>query len=781
MTSPLRDVMTGTATKYLLLVVNVGLGILLMPFTVRHLGASEYGLWMLVSSLTYYFQLLDLGYGSGLVRHVADADARGDVDGVNRILSTFVVVYAGLGLAAGIGTIAMMLWAVPRFPRLSPTDIHRGQLVLAMIGIRTVVGFPMTVFGAATTARQRFALNNAVAIVIALANGAVTYAVLAAGHGLLTLVACTSALGIASYGAYAWTARRAFPELRIRPWLFSRGLVRDVTTFSVYLFIIDIAIQIGFNLDNVVVGAALGTSAVAVYAVTLRLADYQRQLCNQFNGLLFPIVVRLRASGSAEALQTMLIEGTRIALVLVTGVTIGVIGFGRPLLGDGWGRVRKRRGAALRAGADRHRARGSGSARQHPARHRPSPAGGVRIARRGDRESRTQRDPRAPVRHAGRGDRDRRADCDREPVHPAAAACRQVRVPLAHSSASSWLRSRRPSRDRGVRGAADLVSARIADRDSRSRKPGLPRLLLCGVSVRIRPGRPRALPLVCARPADIAAARGRRRDGNRLMTAAPGRVSVIIATYNRAALLDDCLAHLEAQRLVAGDEIIVVDNGSTDTTAAVVARHQRSSTTPLRLLHEARPGKSHAIARALAAAAGDLLVFTDDDVNVGAGWLDAIRAAMSDPAIAVAGGPVAARWEPAVPSWFRRAIAQHARLGAPIALLDYGARRVELGERTLLGANLAVRRDVFTRSAASDASRQCATRCSPARITSYPASPASGYRVYCRTRSSSTGCRRHAPASRTCSTGFSGPASRTRSWTTLRRRRAVLSRVCRST
>jgi O-antigen/teichoic acid export membrane protein len=332
MTSPLRDVMTGTATKYVLLVVNVGLGILLMPFTVRHLGASEYGLWMLVASLTYYFQLLDLGYGSGLVRHVADADARGDVDGVNRILSTFVVVYAGLGLAAGIGTIALMLWAVPRFPHLSPEDIRRGQLVLAMIGIRTAVGFPMTVFGAATTARQRFALNNAVAIVVALTNGAVTYAVLATGHGLLTLVACTSALGLASYGAYAWTARRAFPALRLRPSSFSRGLVRDVTTFSVYLFIIDIAIQIGFNLDNVVVGAALGTSAVAVYAVTLRLADYQRQLCNQFNGFLFPIVVRLRASGSVEALQTMLIEGTRIALVLVTGVTIGVIGFGRPLL-----------------------------------------------------------------------------------------------------------------------------------------------------------------------------------------------------------------------------------------------------------------------------------------------------------------------------------------------------------------------------------------------------------------------------------------------------------------
>ena len=180
------------------------------------------------------------------------------------------------------------------------------------------------------------------------------------------------------------------------------------------------------------------------------------------------------------------------------------------------------------------------------------------------------------------------------------------------------------------------------------------------------------------------------------MTAGSGSVSVIIATYNRAALLDECLTHLRAQRFVAGDEVIVVDNGSTAATAAVVSRHQRSWPTSLRLLHETRPGKSHAIAQATTAATGDLLVFTDDDVNVGAEWLEALRAAMSDPAVAVAGGPVAGRWESTVPRWFRRAVAEHPRLGAPIALLDYGDRRVELGERTLLGANLSVRRAVFT-------------------------------------------------------------------------------------
>ena len=93
----------------------------------------------------------------------------------------------------------------------------------------------------------------------------------------------------------------AYPGLRIRPSLFTPRHLREVTSFSLYLFVIDIAIQLGFNLDNVVVGAFLGTSAVAVYAVASRLADYQRQLCNQFNGLLFPVVVGFGARDDAPA------------------------------------------------------------------------------------------------------------------------------------------------------------------------------------------------------------------------------------------------------------------------------------------------------------------------------------------------------------------------------------------------------------------------------------------------------------------------------------------------
>lgn len=174
-----------------------------------------------------------------------------------------------------------------------------------------------------------------------------------------------------------------------------------------------------------------------------------------------------------------------------------------------------------------------------------------------------------------------------------------------------------------------------------------------------------------------------------------GRISVIIATYSRPALLDECLHHLAEQMFQTGDEVIVVDNGSKDHTADIVTARQERFPVPLRLLHEETPGKSHALACALRVATGDILAFLDDDVNVDPKWLGVVRDTMRDPDIALMGGRVVPRWEASVPAWMRVAPTHYARLGAPLGLLDYPSDVVLLGARTVLGGNMAVRRDVL--------------------------------------------------------------------------------------
>jgi O-antigen/teichoic acid export membrane protein len=325
----------GTATRYALLVANIAAGVVLMPYTIHHLGQHRYGLWMMVASVTYYFSLLDLGYSNGVVKHLVDADARGDVARMNVIASTFVGVYTALAAAAGLVAAAIIVFVIPRLPGIADDDVPLAQGVVTILAIRAAIGLPMLVFGAVTNARQGFVINNTIAVALVIVNAVVTWAVLASGGGLLALVALTTVASTAGYAAYAWSAHHVFPELRIRLRQFDRAEWRSVTAYSLYLFLIGFAVQLSFNVDNLVVGGVLGTAAVAVYSVATRLSEYQRRLCDQFSGMLFPVVLGYRSGGDDRAVQRSLVEGARVSLLLVTVATIVLVGFARPLI-DRW-------------------------------------------------------------------------------------------------------------------------------------------------------------------------------------------------------------------------------------------------------------------------------------------------------------------------------------------------------------------------------------------------------------------------------------------------------------
>ena len=86
------------------------------------------------------------------------------------------------------------------------------------------------------------------------------------------------------------------------------------------------------------------------------------------------------------------------------------------------------------------------------------------------------------------------------------------------------------------------------------------------------------------------------------------QVSVIVPTFNRAQMLQQCVTSLLRQTQPP-QEIIVVDDGSTDDTAAVVRRMPP----PVRYLHKSNAGKSAALNFALPHASGQWIWFFDDD------------------------------------------------------------------------------------------------------------------------------------------------------------------------
>lgn len=115
-------------------------------------------------------------------------------------------------------------------------------------------------------------------------------------------------------------------------------------------------------------------------------------------------------------------------------------------------------------------------------------------------------------------------------------------------------------------------------------------------------------------------------------------ISVVIATRNRAHWLEETIKSLIKQTRMP-DEIIVVDNASTDGTALFIAELQK--TISIRYLYEEKKGIPFARNCGVKAANGDVLVFIDDDAVADENWLKNIEIHfIRDPNIGAVGGLV---------------------------------------------------------------------------------------------------------------------------------------------
>jgi glycosyltransferase involved in cell wall biosynthesis len=179
--------------------------------------------------------------------------------------------------------------------------------------------------------------------------------------------------------------------------------------------------------------------------------------------------------------------------------------------------------------------------------------------------------------------------------------------------------------------------------------------------------------------------------------ATDARSSVVIATHNRAELLAETLRNFTRQTTRRPWELIVVDNASTDATAAVVHGLARSFPVPLTYVLEPVPGKYRALNRGIQLAAGRMIAATDDDALVEPDWLEQADHALERLQCDFVGGPVRPIWGGPRPEWLPEKSGLHWKV---IALQDHGAETREYGRGISwpLGVNVAYRRDAFERA-----------------------------------------------------------------------------------
>jgi len=317
--------------KYIVMGVELAIGVVLLPFNVAHLGSAAYGVLALTASIAAYFSILDLGYGLAQEKFVAHYRARRDPQALNQVISTMFVVFGSVGLLAFAMGVAVAIGFEHLF-NVTPEQAHDGRRVLLVMAAYVAMSFPFSVFGGVVNGFLRNYMNGITAIGTSVAAAIVNVIVVATGHGLFALVVAVYSVRTVSYWFYRRNAYKVFPELRVTPRYFDRTRLREVTGFSAFILLIDLANKINYSTDAMVAGAFLGATSVAVWTVAQRLIETIQRFTNQLNGSLFPVVVDSAASGSRCRLKSILVQGTRLSLAMVvpTATALGLLA--RPLV-----------------------------------------------------------------------------------------------------------------------------------------------------------------------------------------------------------------------------------------------------------------------------------------------------------------------------------------------------------------------------------------------------------------------------------------------------------------
>ncbi|HLJ58182.1 MAG TPA: glycosyltransferase [bacterium] len=170
--------------------------------------------------------------------------------------------------------------------------------------------------------------------------------------------------------------------------------------------------------------------------------------------------------------------------------------------------------------------------------------------------------------------------------------------------------------------------------------------------------------------------------------------SIVVATYNRADQITATLNSLLRQNTRCDFEVVVVDNNSSDSTAAMVRSLDR-----VRYVFEGQQGPSYARNTGIAHSSGEVIAFVDDDAIAAPDWLEELHRVYEQFSDAwCVGGKIVLDLPDKLPRWFDPSIRY---LTGYLGELDLGEGVIRLPHHgELYGSNFSIARSAIDRAGA---------------------------------------------------------------------------------
>jgi O-antigen/teichoic acid export membrane protein len=317
--------------------VNIVVGVFLSPYILHHLGDDAFGLWVLIFSITGYYGLFDLGIRSSLVRYVAKYSASGESNELDRLISTALFSYSGIGAVAALVTLIGSQHVASIF-HVAPDFLNTARWLFLIVGCSVALGFPLGVAGGILEGLQRFYLLNFTNIGATLLRALAILVALRHGGGLLTVAIITVSMPLLAGMVNAVAVFRILP-LRLRIGNLNRSSVRNIASYSSSTFIIIVSARLRFKTDAMIIGKFLSSAAITHFTIGSRLVDYAGEVVSGLAQVFVPMSSKSDATGDLAGLRKIFVAGNRACALIIFPIAAILIILGKSLI-EAWVGVR---------------------------------------------------------------------------------------------------------------------------------------------------------------------------------------------------------------------------------------------------------------------------------------------------------------------------------------------------------------------------------------------------------------------------------------------------------
>lgn len=319
----LLRILRGAVWNWLAFATSAGVAFFLAPFVVRHLGNTTYGVWVLVNSAVSYLALFDLGMRGTVVRFVAVSQPRGLHEDASHAVSA--ALWFRIFIAALITLVsALLALFVDRIFHVPPEMLQDARWAILLSGSNLAVSITFSIFSGVLNALHRFDLISSVTIGQTVCTACGLVILLRAGHGIAAMAALQLVIALLASATLAILAFWIYPELRISLKLPQKHIIRELWSYSFFLFLIAAAGRVIYYTDNLVIAVFLPVSAVTFYAIGANNTEYLRNILSSISVTFLPAASNLDAPEHQHELQRLLVQGTRVVLLVALPIEVAL-------------------------------------------------------------------------------------------------------------------------------------------------------------------------------------------------------------------------------------------------------------------------------------------------------------------------------------------------------------------------------------------------------------------------------------------------------------------------